>query len=247
MNLPLTTAVPAHTRRGTRGNRSCAFTLIELLVVIAIIAIPAAMLPPALAKAKSKAKRTNCLSNLHNVGLAAMMYADDNKQYVPSGGGQPRWWFAFMPYLPEGGRRDDYQRVKIFTCPSYENKDQVICYVVNGWGFRNWFDLTGYPINEAVRLSTIRRPSSVIYFADNEDSPPQPIIHGYNDPANRITLNDVWSPNHLPYRQGSTTPNPQRRVAANRHDGGVNVLHYDGHSSYMQATKMEVEDWHRMR
>ena len=60
-----------------------AFTLIELLVVIAIIAILAAMLLPILAKARQRAQRTSCLSNLHQIGLATAMYLADNTGRMP--------------------------------------------------------------------------------------------------------------------------------------------------------------------
>jgi prepilin-type N-terminal cleavage/methylation domain-containing protein len=103
----------------SRYTRRAGFTLIELLVVIAIIAILAAMLLPALAQAREKARQAACMNNEKQIGLGTILYIDDNKSIIPT---------ACILNAGYAGRMYDHRRFAQEMVAPYINADQTfIC------------------------------------------------------------------------------------------------------------------------
>jgi type II secretory pathway pseudopilin PulG len=153
--------------------------LVELLVVIAIIAILAAMLLPALAKAREKARSTQCIGNLRQWGLAYGMYADDNDDYLPRRGqgvqvlariDRPDDWFNALPVyfgLPTfqemvtNNVKPAVHTQSVFICPTADDPGGTyfLPYGMN-------MNLSPWNLPLATKFSDVVLPACVVAMAD---------------------------------------------------------------------------------
>ena len=224
--------------------RRRAFSLIELLVVIAIIALLMAILVPALQKVRDQAREVICKNNLRQISFGAGLYAEEWDQLVPRGykrAGDGRAWFQlFMPYLAQKPIGGDYRTVDIYRCPSYPDKKQTVCYVVNGWQFADSSDQNGYETIEPTNLTTCDQPARTIYLADNENGSWRSIILGETSQDNNRC--DVWNSDHLPASDTEGRTNG-RRVARARHRNACYSLFLDWHVDWMAPDEVTIDLW----
>jgi prepilin-type N-terminal cleavage/methylation domain-containing protein/prepilin-type processing-associated H-X9-DG protein len=195
-----------------KRHRVFGFTLIELLVVIAIIAILAGMLLPALGRAKAKAYGVKCLTQLKQIGLATVMYADDHADALPRSAHQGQSWVGSLQPYTAG--------TNLWRCAKDTNLKRPYSYAINDFLLPPPADSTAPNYS---KTTVIAVPTETLFMTECADAYANSDHFHFADPED-----GDYSTNGFP-----------KQVAVQRHLTTANYLQVDGHVEQLKWNSVQ--------
>jgi prepilin-type N-terminal cleavage/methylation domain-containing protein/prepilin-type processing-associated H-X9-DG protein len=218
-----------------------AFTLVELLVVLAVITLLAALLVPALVKSKTSSQRVQCASSLHQFGLAAQMYLDDNGgDFFPYQGDSTNggivYWFGWLQNGAESQRAFDITQGALYSyiqgrgieiCPSLNYSSPHFKLKATGAAYGYGYDLNLTPIGPPVNVARLVSTAGTALLADAAQ------VNTFEAPASPS------NPMLEEFYYVST--NLTEATAHFRHQQNANVLYCDSHVDREQPVSGSID------
>ena len=260
--------LPHRLQPGFSARRRAGFTLVELLVVIAIIAILASLLLPALAQAREKARAAACRSNMHQLALGVVMYADENSEFFPWPGDvdrnlPPDWVFGgqtdTFPKNPDRWRSPGFgfhaESGSVFSYVTSLPRVERSVYFQGGspTGYERQNTNRYYPVYSCPSTGPLGRALRVTYSMNSKLDAEERLASGRRTSPRGVQTTEVVDPlqkillvNEDPATMKNASFQPGGSALSGRfvmHSGRVNVAFTDGHVDSMKNRKvLEIQN-----